>query len=54
MPASSIVKPACIPKTRNAPSRTHIVLIGLMTGFFAMSTMSPGITGITEGASVWA
>src|ERR1700704_3849742 len=29
-PASSIVKPACMPNTRNAPSRTQPVLIGLM------------------------
>src|SRR5258705_1582766 len=29
-PASSMVKPACIPNTRNAPSRTQPVLIGLM------------------------
>src|SRR4029078_10349318 len=35
-PASSMVKPACIPKTRKAPRRTQPVLIGLM--------MSPPVT----------
>ncbi len=29
-PASSIVKPACIPNTRKAPSRTQAVFSGLM------------------------
>src|SRR6476660_7449967 len=29
-PASSMVKPACMPNTRNAPSKTQAVLIGLM------------------------
>src|SRR5690242_11348367 len=36
-PASSIVKPTCIPKTRNAAMRVHAVLIGLIT--------SPALTG---------
>src|SRR6476646_2556321 len=29
-PASSIVKPACMPNTRNAPSRTQPVFIALI------------------------
>ena len=35
-PASSIVKPTCMPKTRNAASSVQSVFIGL--------TMSPGLT----------
>src|SRR6476469_7838432 len=31
-PASSIVNPACMPNTRNAPSSVQSVLIGLIVG----------------------
>ena len=51
-PASSMVKPACMPNTRNAPSSTQPVLTGLMTGFLAMSIRSAGITGVAADVGI--
>src|SRR6185437_11346007 len=44
-PASSMVKPTCMPKTRKAAINVQTVLSGLMTEFFAGSAMSATITG---------
>ena len=46
-PASSIVKPACMPKTRNAAMSVHTVLIGL-TMSLPLSTTSSAWAGLPE------
>ena len=46
-PASSIVKPGCMPKTRNAAMSVHTVLIGL-TMSLPLSTTSSAWAGLPK------
>src|ERR1700710_2399959 len=48
-PASNIVKPACMPKTRKPPSSTHAVLIGLMVSPGLINVYGSG--GVAPGAA---
>ena len=57
MPASSIVKPTCIPKTRNAARRTHTVLIGLTMSLpfsagSAAKARNPMRSGLTNAMTI--
>src|SRR6185369_12531394 len=49
-PASSIVKPACMPNTRKAATSVHTVLRGFMTGLTVASDIWVVLTMATAGA----
>src|SRR5437016_14411648 len=48
-PASSIVKPTCMPKTRNAATNVHVVLIGLTILFPVSSGGGAGAAASADG-----
>src|SRR5215813_12982975 len=50
-PASSIVKPTCIPNTRNAATNVHVVLIGLTTSLDFAIGCSKGSGGVASAAA---
>src|SRR5882724_7688174 len=51
-PASSIVKPTCMPKTKNAATNTQVVLIGLTASPpLTAKYGSGGVAGVSAGAA---